>query len=494
MKIIYLGAEVPSNRTLLESTTANHVGVSFWRLVRRGLPKTKPYLIENYFSQDTYVYVNATIPKTEKLSGLDLEDYSALYEEFIANNMDRLTTFNEIVHPDLDPSFIDEQRRTAWSEVPPSKFLPVWQEQTGKGGLAYLCDRYLDVAIPGEMIEKDVQLSSVTRRYVSKHGTRFHALSTAKPENLRQIQAESASTLAWLSPMLNGETIVWDGTRLVRYNKKMKDQGRSRYSHVYEKAGLSFDLIMEDDPQEVCRLAVWSYEQFEMRMNVSGNKEFDDSLLDNNSEGSDVEESGEIVPTTPNNSGNPMRKLLAREEAEMGALPVFGSTLKTIVERDGDGNDVLKDVTLITSNDSTLRVCDTCFVASSCPAFKPQSACAFKLPVSIKTKEQQEALDIAMMEMQVQRIAFMRFAEEQSGGYADPNLSKEMDRLVKMREAYDAKYISKESISLKIERSGSSGVLSSIFGDRVQALKELPNNGFDEEQTTRIIQQNIEGS
>jgi hypothetical protein len=315
-------------------------------------------------------------------------------------------------------------------------------------------------------------------------------MGTAKPEHMKQIQAESASTYAWLSPMLHGETIVWDGNRLVRYNKKMKEQGRSRYAHVYEKAGLSFDLIMEDDPQEVCRLAVWSYEQFEMRLNVSNNNDFDESLLDNNSEGSDVEESGENTPATPNNSGVSMRKLLPREEAEMGVLPVFGSTMKTVVERDSDGNDVLKDVPLITSNDTTLRVCDTCFVNTTCPAFKPQSVCSFRIPVAIKTKDQQEALDIAMMEMQVQRIIFARFAEEQNGGYIDPNLSKELDRLVKMREAYDAKYVSKESISLKIERQTSSGVLSSIFGDRVQALKELPNEG----NPTTIIHQNLEGS
>ena len=97
MKIIYLGAEVPSNRTLLETTTANHVGVSFWRLVKRGLPKTKTYLIDNYFSDDSYVYAHAGIPKTENLSLEELEEFAVLYEDFIANNIDRLITFNELV-------------------------------------------------------------------------------------------------------------------------------------------------------------------------------------------------------------------------------------------------------------------------------------------------------------------------------------------------------------------------------------------------------------
>jgi len=45
---------------------------------------------------------------------------------------------------------------------------------------------------------------------------------------------------------------------------------------------------------------------------------------------------------------------------------------------------------------------------------------------------------------------------------------------------------------MTVERKGVGGVLSSIFGDKAQALKELPNNGLNEEQTTKIIQSSIE--
>jgi hypothetical protein len=38
-----------------------------------------------------------------------------------------------------------------------------------------------------------------------------------------------------------------------------------------------------------------------------------------------------------------------------------------------------------------------------------------------------------------------------------------------------------------VERQGSSGVLSSIFGDKAQALKELPDGGLNETETTKII-------
>ena len=279
MKIIYLGAEVPSNRTLLEETSATHVGVSYWRLMKRGLPKTKEYLLENYFNKDFFIYLHPGIPHNLKLDPADLEAFAADYESFVASNIDRINLFNEISGPLIDPEFIEQQRKTVWSEVPPGKFQPVWQAQTGFAGLQKMVDTYLDIGLPGDVIEVESKLASATRTYSKRMGTRFHILGCAKPDNLRSVQAESASTLSWLSPMLHGETIVWDGTRLVRYPKKMKDQARARYRHIYEKAGLDADKIIEDDAQEVCRLAVWSYLNYEMRLNAMSNGGF---LYDNN--------------------------------------------------------------------------------------------------------------------------------------------------------------------------------------------------------------------
>jgi len=490
MRIIYLGAEVPSNRTLLESTTANHVGVSFWRLYRRGLPKTKAYLLENYFTPDTHIYAHAGIPKPEKLTQEELEEFCALYEEFIANNIDRIVSFNEVVHPMLTPEFITEQRKTCWSEVPPSKFQPVWQPQTGIDGFKKMVEHYLDIGIMGDDIEHETQLAALTRGYTAR-GTRFHAINTAKPYNLRQVKVETASTLSWLAPMLHGETIVWDGTKLVRYNKGMKEQARVRYAKIYEKAGLDYDLIMEDDPQEVCRLAVWSYEQYEARMNMSG---AEDGFLSHNSEWSDVEDSGETTPSVSDNKGIGMRKVEGRNPEEMGNLPVFGYDFKTVVETDEDGQDIIKDVPVVRSQSSTIRQCDTCFVAANCPAFKPQTMCAFNLPIEVKTKDQLKSLINAMIEMQGQRVAFMRFTEEMNGGYADPNVSQEIDRLFKLIKTTKDLDDSASFIRMTVEaKNGSAGVLSNIFGDKAQALRELPNGGLNEEQTTKIIKDISEG-
>jgi hypothetical protein len=455
--------------------------------MKRGLPKKNAYLLENYFKEDFQIHVHAGIPKDVRLDKLDLEVFAAKYEDFVAHNIDRIVTFNEISYPEIDLEFVEEQRRTAWSEVPPSKFQPVWQPSFGFANLNEMVDRYLDIGLPGDALESETQLAVVTRTLTRQKGTRFHALGCAKPDNLRQVPVETASTLSWLAPMLHGETIIWNGTKLVRYPKRMKDQARSRYRNIYTKAGLDADKILEDDPQEVCRLALWSYEQFEMRLNRVNNQE-DDGLLYDNSVSEDSGTNTETTPVVYDNKGIQPRKLMPRNPDEIINLPVFGYEVKTEVDENG----VIKDVPVVHSQSSSLRACDSCFVASNCPAFKPQSMCAFNLPVEVKTKDQLKSLINAIIEMQGQRVAFMRFAEEMSGGYADPNVSQEIDRLFKLIKTVKELDDSREFIRMTVERQGSAGVLSSIFGDRAQVLKEIPNGGLDEAQTTEIIRQSIE--
>ena len=83
--------------------------------------------------------------------------------------------------------------------------------------------------------------------------------------------------------------------------------------------------------------------------------------------------------------------------------------------------------------------------------------------------------------------------QEINGGYADPNVSQEMDRLFKMLKTVKELDDSSSFIKMTVEaKNGSAGVLSNIFGDKAQALKELPNGGLSESETTRIIQQSIE--
>lgn len=476
MKIIYLGAEVPSNRTILEQAGVTNMGVSVWGLIRRGLPKTKKYELANYFPDNVDIYVHPGLPQNKSFTDQEFEDFAADYENFIAENLDRITAFTEVDHPELSPKFIDQQRISAWSEVPEEKFWPVY---TG-GDLESLAIRYLNVGIPNSLVEEKKDLAAKTHRYAKQHGTQFHAMGIAKPDLMRLLTVETSSTLSWLSPMMRGETIVWHGNKLVRYPKRMKDQARSRYKAVYEQAGLDFDKILADDAVEISKLAIWSYQQLELWQDRYG------ADLVTMSDDNLPAENAETPPDDVARRGSDMRKVEPRNPQEIVPLPGFNVDISRVIDTDEAGNDVLKDVPVIRSGTS-LRMCDSCFVASNCPAYKPASTCAFNLPVEVKTKDQLKALINALLEIQGQRVAFAKFTEDLNGGYPDPNVGQEMDRFFKMLKTIKELDDSREMIRMTVERQGAGGVLSAIFGDKAQVLKELPNNGLDDKQTNEVI-------
>ena len=476
------------------------MGLNFWGLRKRGLPKNKLWLISEHFDSETQVYIESGAAQADK-AGLSKEELTSLaveYQEFLVNNSERATAFMEFDSLVLGEEWVKAQR--PFYEHDP-KFWVVWHEEYGLPALKAMSQTYQTVVIPNDEVESVTSLSAVTRGYQRQFGTQYHALACAKPDNLRQVPFTSASTLSWLSPMRRGETIVWDGTRLNRYPKRMKTQARPRYKSIVEKAGLDYLEFSKDSTLEATRVAVWSYLQLEKSMDkktpdlhiIEGGKK---AQVSDNSDTPLLSGLMEMMGGPSDNSTLEMRKnsspeLIQRDASEVQNLPVFGYKMKTVVETNEDGKDVLMEVPVVQTQQSSLRQCDTCFVAANCPAFKPQNTCAFNLPIEVKTKDQLKALMTSMIEMQGQRVAFMRFAEEMNGGYADPNVSQEVDRLIKMVKEVNDMASDKEFVQITASRQSSGGVLSAIFGDRAQALKELPET-LKEDTVTKIIQSSIE--
>jgi hypothetical protein len=500
--ILFSGVEIPSNRTLLESMDVKHVMLSYWGLRKRGLPKTKPYLIAEHFDEDMLVWVDSGAIQADKagLSIRELEEYLADYEDFIAYNYDRIEGWVEFDSQVLGIRRVQEER-AAFEEDP--KMWVVWHSQYGVTTLQQWSEQYFNVAIPYESIEQNLNIASVTRNLKAKFKVDFHALGTAKPDNLRQVPFTTASTLSWISPMRRGETIVWDGMKIVRYPKKMKDQARSRYKKVVEDAGLDFIKFRDDDTKEATKVAVWSYLQLEKKMKkdddskpelrvIKGDLPSIEDMLADNSDDTLYTGLMDFDPPASNNRDlEERKKVTPRDPIERTPMPVFGYESKTIVDVDDEGNEVLKQAPIVKSEMTSLRQCNTCFVAANCPAFKEDSTCAFNLPVEVKTKEQLKALLTAIIEMQGQRVAFMRFAEEMNGGYADPNVSQEVDRLFKLVKSMKELEENREYVRFTAERATSGGVLSAIFGDRAQVLREM-EQPINEQETTQIIRQSIE--
>lgn len=491
MNIVFMGGEVPSHRILLVEAGVKHISINYHSLVKRGLPKTKDYLLSEKYPDDVKVYVDGGGHNINdlKLTERELEDYAANYQDFLALNSDQIHMATELDAKALGQNWINHQRNTFGEDFGLDRYSVVWHQETGHTGLYSLAERYPNVAILGESIEDDTSLSARSRALLSQFSDlQFHGIACAKPDNLRQVPLSTASTMSWLSPMMRGETIVWDGTRLVRYQKKQKDQARPRYKAVIEKAGLDFDKIINDDSNEVTRLAIWSYLQLEASLNKKNN------LLSDNNADKDTPGSAETRGVAPDNRGVEVRKdLTQRAPEDIKTLPVFGSSTKTIMDRDADGRDIIRDATLLESSSVSLRQCNTCFVAANCPAFKPNNACAFNLPVEIKTKDQLKSLLNTIIEMQVGRVAFARFAEELNGGYPDPNTGQEIDRLFKIVGEVKKLEENREFVKMTVERQTSGGVLSALFGDKANTLRELQGGGLNEGESAKIINEHLEG-
>ena len=500
MKFIFSGSEVGSNRTLLEGMKVESMGLNYWTLRKRGLPTTKRWLISEHYDSQVEVYIESGAAQADK-AGLSKEELTSLaadYQEFLVDNSERAEAYMEFDSLVLGKSWVEAQRAFFEGD---DKLHVVWHSEYGLPALKAMSQTYKNVVIPNAEIESVTSLAALTRGYKRQFGTQYHALSCAKPENLRQVPFSTASTLSWLSPMRRGETIVYDGKKIVRYPKRMKAQARPRYKTIVEKAGLDYLGFSQDNTLEATRVAVWSYLQLETSMDkktpnfhlIEGGKE---PLVSDNSDTLYTGLGMELGGYPSDNSAPEVRKnssaeLIQRDPNEVQNLPVFGYKMKTIVDTDENGKDVLMDIPVVQTQQSSLRQCDTCFVAANCPAFKPSNTCAFNLPIEVKTKEQLKALMTSMIEMQGQRVAFMRFAEEMNGGYADPNVSQEVDRLIKMVERVNDMNSDKEFIQITASRQSSGGVLSAIFGDKAQALRELPE-ALKEEQVTKIIQSSIE--
>jgi len=502
MRLIYLGAEVPSNRKILIESGVTAFGFSYFRALKRGFPKTKEFSFGDYFPADSLIVVHPGIGEAGLDEVDDLEKLAADYQDFVVNHIDDIAGFVEFNAPQLGSRWRDQQRKFFVEAGP--KFWPVWDGQGTSANLQQLASDYPEVAISHTSIESDHSLSAVTRSLSGVFSTTWHALGVSRPDNLRQIPFATASTLSWASPMMRGETIVWDGTALKRYQKKQKEQARPRYRSVIQTAGLDYDRILADDAKEVTRLAIWSYQQLEASMSKRDGRPPLFVVGDDQAPKSDLvtseipdTEIAEMLTGGVDNSHPAGRNLSSRiptprEASETGVLPVLGITTKTVVENDEAGRPVIREAPIIESTGVSLRQCDTCFVAANCPAFKPQSACAFSLPVEVKTKDQLMALLTAIIEMQSARVAFARYAEELNGGYPDPNTSQEMDRLFKLVEQLKKMEDNREFVRMTFERQGGGGVLSAIFGDKATQLRELDNGGIDEVAATKIIQQAIE--
>jgi hypothetical protein len=487
MRIFLGGAEQPAWRKLLQECEVPNVGVSFSQL-RARLPQTKPYILEERFNDTQSIFLDSgAFGANKKIH--DVNEYMESYLRFVENNLDRLAYVTEFDSTQLSLDTIQGWRRDFWDSMPPEKFVPVWHESYGADELVRLCECYENVGITAPTKDISHRLNAL----VVRAGASIHGLGIGDYDLIKKIKFSSVLHTSWTAPMRFGDTIVWDGNRIRRYPEKYKEVARKRHKMVFKKAGFDPDLILNDDRNEVARFTVWSWKQLENYMsqkravtNVRRIKRPGVSTFPPPEDNQPTEELvAEAVATLPVQSGN-----LAVERAERSVLPIFGfETRETENGQVGAVEQVAVPVLAKTSR----RVCDSCYVSASCPCFQSGATCSFDIPIELRTKEQLVSAMTGLLEMQFQRTAFGRFAEELEGGYPDPNLSNEMDRFFKMTALFKEIQDNRDFMKVTLEARGQAGVLSRVFGEgRAQALHNL-RQPLNPEQTNQFLEDVIEG-
>lgn len=505
MRLYLAGGEVPSHRKILNEAQAPHIAVSFFGLARR-VKFRRPWLLVDKFHDDASLFVDSgayTINTRDEdaYSQKDLKDSYLSYRAFVEHNLDRIEFVSEFDALPLGRSWIENERDWWLDMLGRDKFLAIWHPEWGIETLQEMCATYSRVGVPQTALNGR-NLVPLLNAQVAQFGVRLHGVAMTKVEEMRTVQWHSVASTSWISPQRYGDTIVWTGNELKRYPKAYKEQARKRHRTLFERIGLDPAKIEEGDSTEVLRLSMWSWRQLEEHINRhhgDNSAESSYGLFQIMSpEQAAVYEAevrkGTKTVTTPQNedtdlfdaSGLPAvdsppaeteHRAITPTPREKVPIPVMGLDTRRskVVADDGTEQDV--DVQVIGIRSESTRVCNACFLASKCPQFEPGNTCAYDIPIQIKTRDQFKSLQDALIEMQTQRVLFMRFSEEMEGGYSDPNLSSEIDRLNKMiRQKHD---IDEGVFSLRMDVKGSGGgpgMLARMFGDeaseRARALPE----------------------
>lgn len=502
--LFFGGGEVPGWRELLLEGGVNGMALTYYNL-RRRMPKKKPWAIEDHVPEGPLVLLESGAYTANKDPGqFDREGWIAYDEEyrsFVDKNLDRIDLVTEFDSLILGPDYIHQMRQDFWSQIPDEKFMPVWHAQFGLEELERLAGEYDHVAVPHEALKSSLRISAKINNLTQRFGTRFHGSAITSSDALMNTRFASAGSTSWLSPVQYGDTIVWDGVRLRRYPKKYKEQARKRHRTLFTRAGYDAEKIADGDPTEVAKFSIWSWLKLEEAVGKRRrDRPFDvieGDAEDGSSYQTDDEQDPDIAHDEVKAVARPqvVRQRIPVARTERRMLPVFGFEDVEVAtgEVDDDGNAVMAQMPLAQPQRKSQRRCDSCFVSGTCPAFEPGNECAYDLPLEIRNRQQLHALLQGVIEMQAQRVAFARFAEELEGGYPDPNLSNEMDRLFKLTESMKEIEDNRDVFEMSVKAKAGAGVLSRIFGSNGQQQPAaLPEGGYDRAETERILGQIVD--
>lgn len=490
--LFFMGGEQAGWRSLLADCGVDNLGISYWSW-RKRRKRLDDVDIASYGFAGVLLDSGgfSANSKPEQLTVGEWAAYGEEYARFAVKHIDDLALVTEFDALVLGPEWVARQRREVWSQVDPEKFMPIWHPEQGLEALEQLGENYRRIgitekAVTGQGLNVTPHLNALARA-----GVQLHGVAMTKPTVLRQVAFATAASTSWLSPSQYGDTIVWVNNQLTRYPVKMRDQARLRHRVLFEDAGFDPDRIQADDKTEVTRLAVWSWLQQEAALQTLRG----DLVVDRSSYalavGESVDEAtGEVTADTKplgvRNAEVVRAPAQERRSDEIRPLPMFGQRM--VQAMNADTREV-EEIPLLEVRGASARRCDTCVIKDKCGEFKPATTCAYSIPTEIKTPEQRKAFMTGMIELQAQRVQFGLLVEQVNGGYPDPNLSQEYDRMLKAIQVQADLEDNRDFLKISVEGRGKVGALSQLFG--FGPKKTVTEQ--DEAETDRLATRVIEG-
>lgn len=442
MQIYFGGGEVPKFLKVLSDNGAPPVSISFTTLHPANYHSLSSYSGDVLLDSGAYSYNRPDSAKTYE----DAYEDASRYTSFISANLSNVHLITEFDAKQLGQDMIEDFRSNFYNSLPAEKFMPVWHQDDDRAELERLCAEYQMVAISQGNIHGDMSSVPIFNQMIARYGVKLHGLGITSKKMIEAVKWSSVSSTSWLSVNKFGDTFVWTGRELKRYPVSYKDRARKTHRTLFIDNGFDYHKIEADDPDELLKLSLWSWQKYMESMGgvtTTPKKE--------------TEKYSEIaipevgILDTPVRTPDPVIRQTVMIPVMNLAIPEQGFS---------SGEEESKPTLVIRSE--SMRICDTCFLKDKCPGFQPNANCLYNIPIEVKTRDQLHALQNSLIEIQSQRVLFMKMAEDMSGGYSDPNLSSEIDRLDKMiRNRNDR---DKNSFSMTITASESAEGKQSFLG------------------------------
>src|SRR4051794_22041832 len=268
MHAYLLGVEQPAWRDLLLDNGCSHLGMSYWSMRRRSRSeKARNRPLADRFPDEHDLLLESggfqANSKPEEMSRGEWAAYGEEYARYALDNAERATLITEFDCLLLGDEWLEEQRRRFWAQLPPEKFVPVWHPEQGLAMLDRLAERYQRISVVESVLLRPGQTVAPQLRQIRARGVRTHGAALTKPETVERVPFDTVASSSWISPSKWGDTTIWDGRRLHRYNARQKVTARGgRHRAWLESQGFDTAAIERGVNRELLRLAVWSWQEW----------------------------------------------------------------------------------------------------------------------------------------------------------------------------------------------------------------------------------------